>query len=234
MALILSIESATSVCSVALHRDGELLLISERDQENAHAKQLMLSIEDVFLRLGLKPDEIDAVAVSSGPGSYTGLRIGVSVAKGLAFAHDLHMIAVDSLTGLATQALPLCTQNDFVVPLMDARRMEVYTSVIEAGGKVIEPSHPLEIDRNPFLKYLEAGKVFFLGDGLEKLKDILDHKNSVYLPNLNSAVSIGTIAYKKFLDNSFEEIAYFEPNYLKEFRVLASKKNPLLYERNCK
>jgi tRNA threonylcarbamoyladenosine biosynthesis protein TsaB len=228
MALILSIESATSICSVALHREGVLLKLSEYDQENSHARQLMILIEDLFLQVGLKPGDLSAVAVSSGPGSYTGLRIGVSVAKGIAFAYDLPLIAVNTLTGLAFQAFPLCRDNNFVIPLLDARRMEVYTSVFGSDGKVFEPSHPLEIDGNPFLKYLETGKVYFLGDGLEKLKSILEHKNSVFLPNLNSAVSIGPLAFKKFLDKSFEDIAYFEPNYLKEFRVLASKKNPLL------
>jgi len=228
MALILSIESATSICSVALHKEGKLLMLSEVDQENAHARQLMLLIEDLFLQAGVKTLDLAAVAVSSGPGSYTGLRIGVSVAKGLAFALDLPLIAVDTLTALAYPAFGLCGENDFVIPLLDARRMEVYTSVFGATGKMIEPSHPLEMDGNLFLKYLEKGKVFFLGDGLEKLKGVLDHVNAVYLSNLNSADSVGLLAYQKFLDKSFEDIAYFEPNYLKEFRVLASKKNPLL------
>ena len=205
-----------------------MLMLSEVDQENAHARQLMLLIEDLFLQAGVKTLDLAAVAVSSGPGSYTGLRIGVSVAKGLAFALDLPLIAVDTLTALAYPAFGLCGENDFVIPLLDARRMEVYTSVFGATGKMIEPSHPLEMDGNLFLKYLEKGKVFFLGDGLEKLKGVLDHVNAVYLSNLNSADSVGLLAYQKFLDKSFEDIAYFEPNYLKEFRVLASKKNPLL------
>jgi len=228
MALILSIESATSICSVALHREGKLLMLSEQDQENAHARQLMLLIEGMFKESGLKTSDLAAVAISSGPGSYTGLRIGVSVAKGLAFGHDLPLIAVDTLRALASQAFGLCGENDFVIPLLDARRMEVYTSVFGTMGKMIESSHPLEIDVNPFFKYLERGKVFFLGDGLEKLKDVLDHVNAVYLSNLNSADSVGQLAYQKYLDKAFEDIAYFEPNYLKEFRVLASKKNPLL------
>jgi tRNA threonylcarbamoyladenosine biosynthesis protein TsaB len=228
MALILSIESATSICSVALHRDGEMLLLSEYDQENAHARQLMLLIEGIFKELGMKPADLAAVAVSSGPGSYTGLRIGVSVAKGLAFAFGLPFIAVDTLEGLASQAFFLCGKNDFVIPLLDARRMEVYTSVFDGAGKLIEPSHPLEIIENPFLNYHEIGKVYFLGDGLAKLTDILSHENAVFLPNLNSASSIGSLAFKKYLHKSFEDIAYFEPNYLKEFRVLTSKKNPLL------
>jgi len=135
---------------------------------------------------------------------------------------------VDTLRALASQAFGLCGENDFVIPLLDARRMEVYTSVFGAAGKMIESSHPLEIDVNPFFKYLETGKVFFLGDGLEKLKGVFGHANAVYLSNLNSADSVGQLAYQKYLDKAFEDIAYFEPNYLKEFRVLASKKNPLL------
>ncbi|MCL6259370.1 tRNA (adenosine(37)-N6)-threonylcarbamoyltransferase complex dimerization subunit type 1 TsaB [Aquiflexum sp. TKW24L] len=228
MVYILSIESATSICSVALHRDGKLLKLLEVDQANSHAKQLMLLIENLFLQVGLKPIELSAVAVSSGPGSYTGLRIGLSVAKGLAFAFNLPLIGVETLEALAYQASGLCGENDFVIPLLDARRMEVYTSVFGAMGKMIEPSHPLEIEINPFLKYLKTGQVFFLGDGLEKLKVVLDHANAVYLSNLNSADSVGLLAYQKFLNKSFEDIAYFEPNYLKEFRVLTSKKNPFL------
>ncbi|MCH6201433.1 tRNA (adenosine(37)-N6)-threonylcarbamoyltransferase complex dimerization subunit type 1 TsaB [Aquiflexum sp. LQ15W] len=228
MALILSIESATSICSVALHREGKLLRLSELDQENTHAKQLMLLVEGMFNESGLKPSDLSAVAISSGPGSYTGLRIGVSVAKGLAFAFNIPLIAVDTLEALAFQAFPLSGLNDFVIPLLDARRMEVYTSIFGFDGKLIESSHPLEIEGNPFLNYLNTSKVFFLGDGLKKLLDILDHENSIFLPNLNSASSIGFLAYKKFINKSFEDIAYFEPNYLKEFRVLASKKNPLL------
>jgi tRNA threonylcarbamoyladenosine biosynthesis protein TsaB len=228
MVYILSIESATSVCSVALHGDGKLLKLSEVDQENSHAKQLMLLTEDLFLQVGLKPKDLSAVAVSSGPGSYTGLRIGVSVAKGLAFAFNLPLIGVDTLEALALQGLPYCGDNDYVIPMLDARRMEVYTSVFGASGNIIESSHPLEIDLNPFLKYLETGQVFFIGDGLVKLKKILDHKNSVFLSNLNSSDSVGQLAFKKYQDKSFENIAYFEPNYLKEFRVLTSKKNPFL------
>lgn len=228
MSLILSIETATSICSVALHREGKLLKQAEQNQENAHARLLLPMIEDLFLQLELKPSDLAAVAVSSGPGSYTGLRIGVSVAKGLAFANDLPFIAIDTLAALASQALPQCGNENFVIPLLDARRMEVYTGVFGVGGRLIEPSHPLEISVNPFLKYLDKGQVFFLGDGLEKLKGILDHSNSVFLPNLNSSFAIGPLAYRKFIDRSFEDIAYSEPNYLKEFRVLTSKKNPLL------
>jgi tRNA threonylcarbamoyladenosine biosynthesis protein TsaB len=228
MALILSIETATTICSVALHREGKLVRFSELDQENVHAKHLMLSVEGIFNESGLKPSDLAAVAISSGPGSYTGLRIGVSVAKGLAFAFNIPLIAVDTLEALAYQASPLCDSNDIIIPFLDARRMEVYTAVYNGNVENLESLHALEVEENPFRNYLENGRVFFLGDGLKKLKPFLDHKNAVFLSNLNSAVSVGILAFQKFSKGCFEDIAYFEPNYLKEFRVLASKKNPLL------
>lgn len=228
MALILSIETSTSICSVALHREGKLLSVFELHEENAHAGKLMLLIEDLFRRSGFGPKDLEAVAVSAGPGSYTGLRIGVSLAKGFAYAQNIPLIGVDALQALAGRALPFCSPQDLVIPMLDARRMEIYTSVIGGHGSVIDPSHPLVVENNPFEKYLSKGKVYFLGDGLPKLKHLLVHENAVFLSIFNSAVSVGELAYEKFIKEQFEDIAYFEPNYLKDFRVIPSKKNPLL------
>ncbi|WP_373497385.1 tRNA (adenosine(37)-N6)-threonylcarbamoyltransferase complex dimerization subunit type 1 TsaB [Aquiflexum sp.] len=228
MALILSIESATSVCSVALHQNGNFLGLMELNQENVHAKKLLLLIESLFKNLGINTKDLDAVAVSSGPGSYTGLRIGVSVAKGLVYAHDIPLIGVDTLLALAHQIIPVSSDGDVIIPLIDARRMEVYTSIVSYRGEIIESPHPLILNDNPFLEYLNNGKVYFIGDGVEKLKEILDHQNAVFPNVLNSSKSMGTLAFEKFQKNEFEDLAYFEPNYLKEFRVIASKKNPLI------
>lgn len=228
MALILSIESATSVCSVALHQNGEFLGLMELNQENVHAKKLMILIESLFDKLGLNTKGLDAVAVSSGPGSYTGLRIGVSIAKGLAYAHNIPLIGLDTLNALAHQVIPFCSIGDVIVPMLDARRMEIYMSIVSSGGEIIEASQPLIVEENPFLKYLNTGKVYFIGDGVGKLRGILDHQNALFPNVLNSSKSMGGLAFVKYQRKEFEDLAYFEPNYLKEFRVIASKKNPLI------
>lgn len=228
MALILSLETATSVCSVALHERGRLIALMELHQDNVHSQKLMLLVEDIFDKAGLKPSDLSAVSVSSGPGSYTGLRIGVSIAKGLAFAHDIPLIGIGTLEALAYQAICFLGEGEHLVPMMDARRMEVYMSVFNADFIQVEPVQPRVIEANPFIEYLNQGKVFFLGDGVDKLKDVLSHQNAVFLKNLNSATSVGELAYQKFENKDFVDLAYFEPNYLKDFRVIASKKNPLL------
>lgn len=228
MALILSIESSTKVCSVAIHEHGVLVGILELHQENVHSQKLMMLVKDLLDRTSLRASELQAVAVSSGPGSYTGLRIGVSIAKGLAFAHEIPLIAVDTLEAMAHQVKVFARDLDVIIPMIDARRMEVYVAVYDADLRNLEPLAPRIIESNPFLEYLEKRKVFFLGDGVEKLKAILDHPNSVFLEKLNSASSVGELAYRNYKGNQIEDIAYFEPNYLKEFRVIASKKNPLV------
>lgn len=228
MALILSLETATSVCSVALHDKGSLVALLELHQENVHSQKLMLLVEDIFQKTGLKSSDLAAVSVSSGPGSYTGLRIGVSIAKGLAFAHDIPLIGVETLEALAFQAKHNLVKGEHVVPMMDARRMEVYMAVYNSDFIQEEPIQPKIIETNPFLEYLNRGRVFFLGDGLTKLKEVLNHPNAVFLKNLNSATSVGELAYLNFENKEFVDLAYFEPNYLKDFRVIASKKNPLL------
>ncbi|GHB53241.1 tRNA (adenosine(37)-N6)-threonylcarbamoyltransferase complex dimerization subunit type 1 TsaB [Mongoliitalea lutea] len=228
MALILSIETATQVCSVAIHKDGACLNILESNQENAHARQLMLSIEQLLKLENITSSQLDAIAVSTGPGSYTGLRIGVSVAKGLAFALDKPVIAVDTLQALAQRAKPyIADENTWIVPMIDARRMEVYTAVLDPNMNLVEEVHPLILEETSFQQYLEQGEVHFLGDGSSKFQELIQHPNARFHVEQNSAASIGVLAYEKFLRQDFADLAYFEPNYLKEFRVLASKKNPL-------
>jgi tRNA threonylcarbamoyladenosine biosynthesis protein TsaB len=228
MGLILSIETAISVCSVALHREGKLVGCLELHQDNVHAQKLMPAIKALLDRAGIETAELDAIAVSAGPGSYTGLRIGVSTAKGLAYAHDLPLIAVDTLSALAYRASEAVEPEDFLIPVIDARRMEVYQKVLNGRMEEISPLEPLIIDEQSFSEYLQKGKVFFIGDAVFKIKSELRHENARFLSLLNSAISIGELAYEKFEKGDFVDLAYFEPNYLKEFRVITSKKNPLL------
>lgn len=228
MALILSIETATAVCSVALHQNGDLIAINELHQENVHAKRLMELIRNVFDESGFVNTATDAVAVSSGPGSYTGLRIGVSVAKGVAYALDKPVIGIGTLEALALRAIPFADSEDLIIPLLDARRMEVYSLIMDGLGNTIISPKPFILEDNPFTEYLDRGKVYFLGDGVSKSRKILSHPNSRFIPLYNSSQSIGELAYEKFLDADFENLAYFEPNYIKEFRIVKSKKNPFL------
>jgi tRNA threonylcarbamoyladenosine biosynthesis protein TsaB len=228
MALILSIETATKVCSVAVHQKGILLGMNEIHLDNVHSQKIMGLISALLGQLNVEVEKLDAVAVSSGPGSYTGLRIGVSVAKGLAFALNIPLIDISSLDALASQVIPFCEKNSHIIPMIDARRMEVYAIVTDCDGVIVEKPSPVVIEGNPFISYLETGLVYFLGDGAEKAKEVLSHQNARFLSILNSSKSLGKIAYQKFLDSKFQDLAYFEPNYLKEFRVLSSKKNPFL------
>jgi tRNA threonylcarbamoyladenosine biosynthesis protein TsaB len=229
MGLILSIETATSVCSVALHNEqGEMIALAELFQENVHAQKLMPLIDALLQQGGVSRGELVAMAVSSGPGSYTGLRIGVSTAKGLAYALGLPLISVDTLDALARRAAAFIDAAHAVVPMIDARRMEVYCKVLDGQMSELVPLAPLIIDEKSFDPYLSSGKVFFLGDANEKVREVIKHENAVFVPLLNSASTVGEIAAVKFQEKEFEDVAYFEPNYLKEFRVLKSKKSLLL------
>jgi len=228
MGLILSIETAISVCSVALHLEGKLVGSLELHQDNVHAQKLMPLVKALLVQSGVGTEGLDAIAISAGPGSYTGLRIGVSTAKGLAYAHDLPLIAVDTLDALAYRVRETVEIGDFIIPLIDARRMEVYQKVLNGSMEEVSPLEPLIIDAESFSAYLEKGKVYFLGDAVFKLQSELIHPNARFLSLINSAISVGALAYKKFENKDFVDLAYFEPNYLKEFRVITSKKNPLL------
>src|SRR5690606_31804669 len=228
MGLILSIETATSVCSVAVHNaDGHTIGLAELFQENVHAQKLMPLVDALLQQSGVSRRKLSAVAVSSGPGSYTGLRSGVSTRKGMAYALGIPLIGVDTLDALGRRTSPFMKAADFVVPMIDARRMEVYSKVLDGRMTELLPLAPVIVDEASFDFYLSSGKVFFIGDANEKVREVVKHENAVFIPLMNSASTVGEIAAIKFQERQFEDLAYFEPNYLKEFRVLKSKKNLL-------
>ena len=227
MGLILSLETATAVCSVALHQDGKLVGMLELFQENIHAQKLVPLLETLLAQTGTERKALDAIAVSGGPGSYTGLRVGVSTAKGLAYALDLPLIGVDTLDALARRVLPFLEHKDMVIPMIDARRMEVYCKVVGVGMTELLPLAPVVIDETSFGDFLAQGKVYFLGDANEKGMNVIRHGNAVFVPFLNSAVTVGELAEVKFNQEQFDDLAYFEPNYLKEFRVVKPKRTLL-------
>ncbi|WP_439483167.1 tRNA (adenosine(37)-N6)-threonylcarbamoyltransferase complex dimerization subunit type 1 TsaB [Cyclobacterium plantarum] len=228
MCKILSIETSIAVCSIAIHDNGQLLALMELFQDNVHGSKLVPSIKSLMDQSGLGLKDLGAIAVSQGPGSYTGLRIGVATAKGLAFAHDLPLIAVDSLDALGRQLAHQVEENSCIVPMIDARRMEVYMKILDHSGQTLVDLKPEVLDANSFNEYLSRGKVYFLGNANEKTSVVLKSANAIFVNKLNSATSVGEIAFEKYELGLMEDIAYFEPNYLKEFMVLKSKKNPLL------
>lgn len=227
MAYILAIETSTAICSIALHRSGELIGLLESDQQGVHAERIMLMIEEVLQAAHLDFGDLNAVAVSEGPGSYTGLRIGVSTAKGISFAQNIPLIGISPLRALADQVN--LQSGEWVVPMMDARRMEVYRLVMDSQGNQVEDLEPEIVNSDSYKSYLERGKVYFVGDAVEKVRQVLLHPNAVFLsaPSF-SAAHYGQIAFESFQKGEFVNLAYFVPNYLKEFKALQSKKNPLL------
>ncbi len=224
MALVLNIETATTNCSVSLSKDGETLVLKEDSSAGySHAEMLHVFINDVFEDASIKPVEIDAVAVSKGPGSYTGLRIGVSATKGLAYALDVPLISIPTLTSLAAQVTPQA--DELIVPMLDARRMEVYAAVFTADLSSLRETEAQILDETSFSEYLDKGRVHFIGSGVSKFKDICNHPNAVFIEGrLPSAKEMCVMATTKFDQGQFEDVAYFEPYYLKDFIAGKPKK----------
>lgn len=224
MAILLNLETATTNCSVSIAKDGELIVLKEHNSSNySHAEQLHIFIEEALQEASLSIKDIDAIAVSKGPGSYTGLRIGVSAAKGLCFSLNVPLISIATLESMAHQVV--LEENTVIIPVLDARRMEVYSSVFNASYSEIRETRAEIIDENSFSEYTEKGKVIIAGSGAEKCKEILTHPNFICNTAIvPSAKEMASLSYQKFKDKNFEDIAYFEPYYLKDFVLLQKKK----------
>ena len=222
MALILSIETATTNCSVSLSKNGETLLLKEDyDSNYSHAERLHIFIEDILKEAKFERSQLDAIAVSKGPGSYTGLRIGVSAAKGLCFALDIPLISISTLEALAHQVK---TENGVIVPMLDARRMEVYSAVFSSDYNLLRPIEAQILEEHSFEFYLGKSEVYFIGNGVEKTKALIKHNNAVFIEGkLPSANEMSILAYAKYKKNDTEDVAYFEPYYLKDFVALKPK-----------
>jgi tRNA threonylcarbamoyladenosine biosynthesis protein TsaB len=225
---ILSIETSTQICSIALHQNGALIDLEANDGKGAHSELLVRMISDLLDRCNISMRELNAIAVSEGPGSYTGLRIGISTAKGLAFAWDLPLIGIPTLKLLAYAAVENLGDIPYIIPVLDARRMEVYREVFDSELNTLDALDSELIDQNSFKAWLAHNRVCFLGDGAEKLKNVLENCNAIFLDIEISARFMGELAFDKYQSSKFEDLAYFVPNYLKEFKALHSKKNPLL------
>ncbi|MDI1257495.1 MAG: tRNA (adenosine(37)-N6)-threonylcarbamoyltransferase complex dimerization subunit type 1 TsaB [Flavobacterium sp.] len=215
MAYILNIETATKSCSVAIAKDGVTLLCKEMaEQGYSHAEKLHVFIEEILAETHLKFSDLNAIAVSQGPGSYTGLRIGVSAAKGLCFALNIPLIAVDTLNVLALKAK---VNSGLIVPMIDARRMEVYSAVFDANYQKTENVKAEVITETSYAEITEM--VHFISDCPEKLKTVLTSSNFIVADEVTypSANDMAGLSFDKYKKNDTVDVAYFEPYYLKDF-----------------
>lgn len=223
MAIILNLETATQVCSVVLAKDGAVLAKRELNEKNVHAEVLTPFIEEVVQEAGISLKDLDAIAVSKGPGSYTGLRIGVSTAKGLCYSLDKPLISVgtlDSLAYYAAQQLSSSLSSSHIIcPMIDARRMEVYSNLYNSALETTDDVAPLILDSQSFSDLKEDQKLILVGDGCAKTKELFAARPNIIIHDeiLCSAEGMIHIAEEKFLQQNFEDVAYFEPFYLKEF-----------------
>ena len=239
MALILAIETGTDICSVALVRDGKLVALRESDEERNHAKKIAVFVDELLRESGVSADDLDAVAVSKGPGSYTGLRIGVSFAKGLCYGQNIPLVAVGSLDSLVEVAredyeagiVDVENWNEATLcPMIDARRMEVYTRVFDTQCNPLSAVEAKIIDAESFaeeraIAKSEGREIIMFGDGAAKCREVLSEVR--YVEVAPSARGLARQAQRAFEQKRFESIAYFEPYYLKDFVVTKSTKNPL-------
>lgn len=237
MALILNLDTSTRICSVALARKGVLLGLEESQEDKSHASLLAVFINRVLEKSNVKISELDAVAVSKGPGSYTGLRIGVSTAKGLAYALGIPLISVNTLTAMATGVLHWHlldrlqlpdNETFYLCPMIDARRMEVYAAVYSPTGKMVEPTNAKVIQEDSYGKLLEQHRMIFFGNGADKCRNIIQHSNAAFMEGIEtSAKFMVPLAESDWQQKNFEDVAYFEPLYLKDF-IATIPKNKLI------
>lgn len=228
--LILSIETSGDCCSAALSAGGETFDSRFIDTPRMQSSSLAPMVEELMSSNQLTVKDCSAVAVSGGPGSYTGLRVGVSLAKGLCFGAGIPLIAVGTLELIARQAVEAVSDSvpDFVVPMIDARRMEVYQTVYDGCLKgTIEAVEPLILDEDSYSGLLDRGTVLFCGDGCAKFSKIISHPNAKFYPCNPNARYMGALAHKRFTAGKFEDTAYMEPFYLKDFAIGISKKKIL-------
>lgn len=235
MSLILCIETGTEVCSVALSRCGEVLACRESHDARSHAQHLAIFVRDMLSELGLTSSDLSAVAVSMGPGSYTGLRIGSSLAKGMCYALNIPLIAVSTLSSMAMGLLDGCekgaidltlAENSVLMPMLDARRMEVYTQAFDLKAKALTDIKAEVITSDSFAEY-HAQELILFGSGAAKCVDNLGVTSVTLIPFTLTAKHMSKLAYDKFIAKDFSDIAYFEPLYLKDF-VGTSRKGSLL------
>ena len=228
MPRFLAIETATPVCSVALIEENKVISLKESSESNAHSKVLTVFIQEIMETFEMDVRDLDAIVVSKGPGSYTGLRIGVSSAKGLCYAGDIPLISINTLQsmayGVVLNSEVKYSDTALLCPMIDARRMEVYSALYDVNGNKIRETKAEIIEESSFQDYLEKGEVYFFGDGAEKCKEMITHANARFIEEFSvSAAHMALQINQKFQQSQFEDVAYFEPFYLKDFIAGVSK-----------
>ena len=234
MALLLSIDTATTVCSVALADKQKIIAHIDSSEEKVHASHLGVFVNEILQKAGKSVKQLDGIAISKGPGSFTGLRIGVSLAKGLCYGADIPLIAVDTLQAMAFGMMITCKDQNFqhnasenilYCPMIDARRMEVYTALYDSHNQPVENVSAKIIDQNSFRSYFNKNLLVLAGDGTTKCKELITNKNAFFLQGFShSAIYMNELAQNSLLEGKFENIAYFEPYYLKDFIVTIPKR----------
>jgi tRNA threonylcarbamoyladenosine biosynthesis protein TsaB len=226
MAYILSIETAAPICSVALHQDGKLKGMSEVAVENSHSEVLTVLIDNLLKNSFVQKSQLDAIAISEGPGSYTGLRIGLSTAKGLCYALEIPLIAVSTLKAMAQQVQVHHLKNEEILycPMLDARRMEVYHAIYDGELNEVQEISPLIFEDSVMNAYTDK-KLLYFGNGAAKGVEFLNDPKHHFITGVEtSAMGMGELAFEKFQSQAFEDVAYFEPFYLKDVNITVSKK----------
>ena len=235
MTLILNLESSTEVCSVSLSKNGEMIDLIENTDGQNHARLLSVFADQLMKNNHLRFNQLSAVSVSKGPGSYTGLRIGVSLAKGICYANQAPLISISPLRAMSSfitsnrEKYHINTHDDMLFcPMIDARRMEVYTALFDQQNRKIEAVSAKVIDNNSFNNYLEKHQIVFFGNGSTKCRAELKHPNAIFIDDIKtSAQFMCSLAQEAFKNKQFEDVAYFEPFYLKDFIAGTPKKNIL-------
>jgi len=227
LALILNIESSTNICSVCLAKDGEVITYKENDEANVHSSLLSVFIEQLFSNTSYKFDDVEAIGISKGPGSYTGLRIGVSVAKGIAYGLNIPLLGISTLQHMTVGAQEI-TGNDeaLYAPMLDAKRMEVYTAILNKEQEYVMNPTSIIVDKDLFCNYRKENTIYLFGNGLVKSMDVLkDQYNLLFLSDFQiSSIHMCTLAEYAFTNKQFESFAYFTPMYMKEFIPNRNKK----------
>lgn len=228
MSLILNIDTSTSVCSVALAKDGEVIALKENNEGLNHSVLLGTYIDDILRENHADAHDLAAVAISMGPGSYTGLRIGVSMAKGLCFAAGIPLIAIPTLQALALSVSSNIQEDAWYCPMIDARRMEVYTAFFDRDNRIMIDTKAEIIDQHSFANLLSTQKIYFFGNGSNKIKNLLTDANAHFIENMEtSARHMVPLAEQFYHEQKFVDVAYFEPFYLKDFVATTPKKKVL-------
>jgi len=232
MTLILNIETSGDICSVSLSKNKEIIAYKESSEKNSHSTQLAILTDQILKEASIKPFQLKAIAVSQGPGSYTGLRIGVAFAKGLCYANHIPLLAVDTLMIYAMQFLQnqSITDDALICPMIDARRMEVYTTIYDNSLKQLMSVTPMILNENSFESFKHK-KIYFMGSGMEKWRALAQSNNPhfYFVSNIwPYASAMAPLSYNLYNDQNFVDVAYFEPFYLKEFIAGTSKKNKLM------